>query len=185
MCLNRFKRETNFNNQPIKYIHIQISRWGINTIPAKLMTMPPSFQKKHCVHLSICFNLLVWWWCWRALSNISEHNIHEASCSSYPEWKYLHLLCFSTHLFIFFPYCLKHLYQQSDTTHHRDKLISSKGRQDNIPVTSRYLKERFTIFKVCLKQQSGVHINTERGFPRRNHSSCSYWVLKDPLQMCF
>ena len=41
------------------------------------------------------------------------------------------------------------------------------------------------LFKTVLKQQAGVHMNTERGFPPCNHSSCSYRLLKDPHQMSF
>ena len=32
---------------------------------------------------------------------------------------------------------------------------------------------------------SRVHLNSEISFPPSNHSSCSYWPLKDLLQMCF
>ena len=39
------------------------------------------------------------------------------------------------------------------------------------------------MFKFIIKQQSGVPMNTERGFPHCNHSSCSYWILKDPLNV--
>ena len=36
-----------------------------------------------------------------------------------------------------------------------------------------------------LNQQSGVHMNSERGFPLCNHSSCSYWILKDKCASIF
>ena len=50
---------------------------------------------------------------------------------------------------------------------------------------TKMLKDKFTIFQVCLKASVICPYEQYRCFPLCNHSSCSYWLLKDLLQMCF
>lgn len=47
------------------------------------------------------------------------------------------------------------------------------------------LKDRFTVFQVCLKQQSWAQMNTDAGLAHCNNSFCSSWPLEDPFQIHF